>query len=225
MREMYRLVPWVMICVASFPGAAQQRWFGGGGIGVSTLSADGRSEITQQSTAVSQYKPENGPLVHLFAGRHLRDWLAVQGVYSWNRNEVALVSTRISGGTESTFEQARSSRQHNAATDMLIYFRGRSSSVRPFLSVGLGVMSFESRATALRISKGQPVIPPATVSATKPGLRAAAGIDLMIRGGWGIRYAFLETIQGNPVSPMLSPPAKRGLANFQNLFGVVRYFD
>ena len=56
------------------------------------------------------------------------------------------------------------------------------------------------------------------------GLRAAAGIDLILGKGWGIRYAFLETIQGNPISVRLDPPGKRGLANFQNLFGVVKYF-
>ena len=84
-------------------------------------------------------------------------------------------------------------------------------------------MSFDSRVTALRVSKGQPTPPGESFGSTKIGLRAAAGIDLMLKGGWGIRYAFLETIQGNPVSGRLSPPGQRGLANFQNLFGVVKY--
>ena len=44
------------------------------------------------------------------------------------------------------------------------------------------------------------------------------------KSGWGVRYAFLETIQGNPISQRLDPVGKRRLANFQNLFGVVKYF-
>jgi hypothetical protein len=38
------------------------------------------------------------------------------------------------------------------------------------------------------------------------------------------RYSFSETIGGNPISPRLSPPGERNLANFENLFGVVARF-
>ena len=208
-------------CLAQPP-----RWFAGGGPGVSTLSGDARGIVAADSTSVSQYKPENGPLLHGFVGRHWREYLSFQAVYSWNRNDLALLSSSFTRGAgEATYEQARSSRQHNAAADALIYFRGRDSFVRPYLAVGVGVMSLHSSATALRASKGQVAPPPASFSATQPGLRAAAGIDLMLRGGWGIRYAFLETIQANPVSRQLTPPGQRGLANFQNLFGVVKYFE
>lgn len=211
--------------VASCAWAQTASWYAGAGPGISTLSGDARSVITPQSTAVSQYKPENGPLVHLFGGKHLREYVSVQGVYSWNRNALALVSTRTAAGVETTYEQARRSRQHNAAGDVLIYFRGRASPVRPFLSVGLGVMSFASDATGVRVSKGAPVLPPGRFTAVKPGLRVAAGMDwLPGNGTWGIRYAFLETIQGNPISSQLDPAGQRGLANFQNLFGVVKYF-
>ncbi len=213
----------LMLCLG-VQAVAQPRWFGGGGAGISTLSGDARSVIGAASTSVSQYKPENGGLVHLFGGRHWREYLSTQAVYSWNRNDLALLSTQFAGGAETTYEQARTSRQHNLGADGLVYFRSRASFVRPYLAIGVGVMSFDSRATALRVSKGQPTPPAATFGSTKIGLRAAAGIDLMLKGGWGIRYAFLETIQGNPVSPRLSPPGQRGLANFQNLFGVVKYF-
>ncbi|MFN7924808.1 MAG: outer membrane beta-barrel protein [Bryobacteraceae bacterium] len=214
---------WLALTCASV-SSAQSTWFVGGGAGVSTLSGDARAEITAASTAISQYKPENGPIVHAFAGCHMRDWLSVQGAWSWNRNAVALVSSVVEGGRETAYEQARRSSQNNAAGDALIYFRRRESSVRPFLGVGLGVMSFRSTNPVLRISKGSPTLPGSEFSAVKPGLRAAAGIDLMIRGGWGIRYAFLETMQGNPISQKLTPKGSRGLANFQNLFGVMKYF-
>ena len=205
---------------------AQAPWYVGGGAGISTLSGDARSDITATLTAVSQYKPENGPLGHLFAGKHVHEYLSVQGVYSWNRNALALLSTSVtSAGFEATYEPARRSRQHNAAADALIYFRGRTSAVRPFLSVGLDAMRFATTATELRVLKGAANPPVPHWTATRAGLRVAAGMDWMPRGGsWGVRYAFLETIQGNPISPRLFPPGRRGLANFQNLFGVVKYF-
>jgi hypothetical protein len=37
-----------------------------------------------------------------------------------------------------------------------------------------------------------------------------------------VRYSFSESVSGNPISAQLSPPGQRNLANFQNLFGVVR---
>lgn len=216
-----------LVVVSLFTGSAgaQAVWLAGGGTGVSTLSGDARSVISASSSAISQYKPENGPLVHVFGGRHLREYLSVQGAWSWNRNALALLSSRVEAGRETLYEQGRSSSQHNGAVDALLYFRHRASFARPFLSVGLGVMSFHSADPDLRVTKGAPVAPGPRFSAVKPGLRVAAGIDLMMRSsGWGFRYAFLETIQGNPVSPRLDPPGQRGLANFQNIFGVVKYF-
>ncbi len=221
-----RVARLALLGLGSFHGAlAQPNWFAGGGAGISTLSGDARSVISPGATSVSLYKPENGALGHAFAGRHWRDYFSTQAVYSWNRNELALVSTRMAtGGAETAYEQARASRRHDVAADAMVYFRGRASAVRPYLAVGLGVMAFRSEATALRISKGLPSLPPPVFTATHPGLRAAAGIDLMLGKGWGVRYAFLETIQGNPISQRLDPPGQRGLAHFQNLFGVVKYF-
>ena len=52
----------------------------------------------------------------------------------------------------------------------------------------------------------------------------AVGIDVAVGRGWSARYSFSEGISGNPIGVQLSPPGQRGLANFQNLFGVVRAF-
>lgn len=214
---------WLVACAAA-PAAGQGIWFAGGGSGISTLSGDARSVIAPSSTAISQYKPENGPITHLFAGRHLREYLSVQGAWSWNRNEVAMLGSRVEAGRETLYEQARRTSQHNGAVDVLLHFRNRSSFARPFLSAGMGIMAFRSEAKELRVARGDPEIPPPEFRAVKPGLRVAAGIDLMFGGGWGVRYAFLETIQANPVSARLSPRGQRGMANFQNLFSVVKYF-
>jgi hypothetical protein len=42
--------------------------------------------------------------------------------------------------------------------------------------------------------------------------------------GWYFRYTFGETISHNPISAQLSPPGRRLLKNFQNLFGIYRTF-
>ena len=209
------------------PARAQPRWYAGGGPGVSTHSADARSIITPASTAISQYKPENGPLAHLFAGWHLLEYVSVQAAYSWSRNDLAMLSTRFeNSGSENTYEQARHNRRHDFGADVLVYFRSRQSRIRPFLLTGLGVKAFASDAATLRVSKGSPVLPPPRFTATQLGLRSAAGIDVLFgKSGWGVRYAFLETIQGNPISPRLDPPGLRKLAHFQNTFAVVKYFD
>jgi hypothetical protein len=66
--------------------------------------------------------------------------------------------------------------------------------------------------------------PPGAFSSTDPILRVAVGIDFRLKNGWAFRYIFSETIQPNPISRQLTPPADRRLANFQNLFGLVKQF-
>jgi hypothetical protein len=91
--------------------------------------------------------------------------------------------------------------------------------VRPYLSVGVGVVRLETRADGPAC--GRNAVPPAeTVRASRATLRVAVGLDLTVGRGWSVRYSFSES--GNPLSAQLSPPGQRNLANFQNLFGVVR---
>ena len=73
-----------------------------------------------------------------------------------------------------------------------------------------------------RISNAAP--PPARSQASRARLRVAVGMDVALAGGWTARYSFSESVSGNPISAQLSPAAPRNLANFQNLFGVVRTF-
>jgi hypothetical protein len=58
--------------------------------------------------------------------------------------------------------------------------------------------------------------------ASRATLRVAVGLDLTVGRGWSVRYSFSESVSGNPISAQLLPPGQRSLANFQNLFGVVR---
>jgi len=211
----------VFLLIAGISGTVSAQPFVGIASGVSTLSADAQAVVSARETATSTYKPENGALVSGFAGRHVNDFLSLQAGYGWNRNALTLTSIRL---PQDSYQQPRKSSQHSGFGDALLYFRNRRSWVRPFLLVGIGVTHFSSDVDGSPIVTGSPALPPRNFSATEPGLRVAAGIDLLARKGWGVRYMFLETMQRNPISRQLSPPADRGLANFQNVFGFVKYF-
>jgi opacity protein-like surface antigen len=214
----------VMIsCLASTVAEAQQnlRVFVGTVAGVSTLSADARSEITTDGAEVSLYKPENGPALNVLVGTHAREYVTVQANYIWNHNDLALVSSRSADLGASFSEQPRTTSQHAIVGDLLVYFRERRSVVRPYLSVGVGAVRIETRADGPARSRNA-VAPAGTVRTTRATLRVAVGLDLALGHGWGVRYSFSESVSGNPISAQLSPPGQRNLANFQNLFGIVR---
>src|SRR5215469_3471363 len=122
--------------------SAQARPYFGAVGGVSTLSADASTAINAGSAAASSYKPENGPTVGVFGGLHWTNYFSVQADYVWNRNLLTLDSLAASttGANTKLFEETSRSRQQSALGSALLYFRPRSSWVRPFLSVGTGVV-------------------------------------------------------------------------------------
>lgn len=221
-----RLVAATLLSSFAFTSAeAQQRPqpYAGALAGISTLSADARSEITPGEAQVSLYKPENGPALNVLFGLHVHEYVTVQANYVWNRNDLALTSVRATASGASFYEQPRTSSQHAIVGDLLVYFRERRSAVRPYLSAGLGVVRLETEAGG--DSRVSHAAPPGASSPSIPALlRVAVGIDVAVAGGWIARYSFSETLSGNPISAQLSPPAQRNLANFQNLFGIVRAF-
>ena len=215
----------LLSCFAFTSADAQQcpRPYAGAVAGISTLSADARSEFTPGGAQVSLYKPENGPALNVLFGLHVREYVTVQANYVWNRNDLALTSVRATESGSSFYEQPRTSSQHAIVGDLLVYFRERRSVVRPYLSAGLGVVRLETKGDGQeRVSHAAPA--PASSQASRALLRVAVGIDVALAGGWIARYSFSESLSGNPISAQLSPPAQRNLANFQNLFGVVRAF-
>lgn len=203
--------------------AADRMYVGALG-GISTLSADGRAKVSAASSSISSYKPENGPTFNLFVGRHLNNYVTVQGTYCWNRNDLTLSSVSISDAGQDTYEQSRSSAQHAVFGDLLVYFRNLRSRVRPYLSVGGGWVRLESTAEQLRTVVGSPLLPPARFVSNVPASRFTVGIDLYAVKGWAFRYSFSETIRSNAISSELVPPGERRLANFQNFFGVLKQF-
>ena len=141
----------------------------------------------------------------------------------WNRNDVTLTSVRATESGPSFYEAPRASSQHAVIGDLLLYFRDRRSAVRPYLSAGVGVVRFETTSHGEDRVRNVASTPASSV-ATHALLRVAVGLDVALGGEWSARYSFSESLSGNPISAQLSPPGQRNLANFQNLFGVVRVF-
>ena len=193
-------------------------FFAGVGGGISTLSGDAAASFNGSANATSQYKPKNGPLLSAFGGAHLNDWFSVEASYVWNRNDVTLYELAT---PDTAFEQTRNSRQHGVFGDLLVYFRGRRSWVRPYLSVGEGVVFFRSEALDLRVLSGAPEIPPDVFTGTTAGFRSAAGIDLRLSPGLRFRYSFTETISRNEFNRRLQPSGGSRILHFQSLFAVL----
>lgn len=196
--------------------------YGGALIGISTLSADARASTQPGRADVSLYKPENGPALNVFVGAHLARFFSVQANYVWNPNDVSLFGSFVTAGGGGFYEQSRTVSQHAVVGDALLYFRARGSGIRPYLSTGMGVVRFAS-ASARGDDNGL-VAPAGEIRSSRLALRVAVGIDLVMRDRWSFRYSFSETISGNPISTRLIPSGERNLANFQNLFGVMRRF-
>jgi hypothetical protein len=192
--------------------------------GVATLSGDSRSLLNPSSIAFSSYDPKNGGAVEVLVGRHFSDYFAVQGNYIWNGNRLTLTSGAFNNGTQHGYQETRQSSQQSVIADLLVYFRTRNSRLRPYLSVGTGLVHFASSQERIEQALGSPVLPPQRFSANMIALHVPVGIDVKLGKGWAFRYAFSETLSKNPISDHLSPPGQHRLMNFQNLFGFVKQF-
>jgi Outer membrane protein beta-barrel domain len=220
---MRKLLAGVFLAISSLWAASD--YYAGGIAAVATLSADAESEVSTNTSQVSLYKPFNGPAVNAFFGRYLGDYVAIQANYIWNANGLTFVSTSVLPQGTAFYQQERNSSQNSIIGDALVYFRGRSSRVRPYLSAGTGLVHLRSTERKLdALSGAVPALPPNQFDANIVGLRVAVGIDIRVGRGFSARYSFSETISANPLSNHLSPPGQRVLKNFQNLWGFVKRF-
>jgi len=206
-------VPRVFAAVVPYAGAIG---------GISTLSADAGAQATSQGLRQSSYSPSNGGALNVVAGAHLHNYFSLQINYIWNRNDLVLNSS--ASGSSVFYQQLRSSTQNAGVLDFLVYFRRRSSWIRPYLGIGAGIIHLTSNADRVINSGGMPSLPPSSFSSTRPVFRSHVGMDLRISPKLNFRYSFSEFIGKNDISKHLSPPAPRRLANFQNLFGFVVRF-
>ncbi len=219
----------LLIAVVVFFGCyctatAQAQFYAGVLGGVSTLSGDARSLLSPGSTAFSSYDPENGGALEVLVGRHFSDYFTIQADYIWNRNALTLTSAAFNNGTPQGYQETRRSSQQSVIGDILVYFRKRDSRLRPYLSVGTGLVHFASSQKRLEQVLGTPDLPLQHFSSNMIGLHVPVGMDVNLGKGWVFRYTFSETLSKNPVSDRLSPPGHHSLKNFQNLFGFVRRF-
>ena len=143
MQRLWFVVCAILMTTESAAAQEQRRGFAGVLVGVSTLSADGRSVTMAPDAMISLYKPENGIAVDAFAGMHLGRFFSVQGNYMWNRNDLTLVSSFVTPQGGGFYEQQRRSAQHVIVADALVYFRRLGSTIRPYLGTGLCVVRFD----------------------------------------------------------------------------------
>ena len=192
--------------------------------GVSALSGDARSTISSGSTTFSSYDPKNGGAFELLVGKHLSDYFSVQGNYLWNANKLTVSAGSFQSSGQTAYQETRASSQQSLIAAVLVYFRRRDSRLRPYLSVGTGIVHLSSSEDHVDQLFGTPVLPPQKFNSNVVALHVPVGIDVKLGKGWALRYTFSETISKNPIDDRLSPPGQHAFKNFLNLFGVVKQF-
>jgi hypothetical protein len=203
---------------------AEAQFYAGEMAGISTLSGDSRSVLTPASTAFASYSPQNGLVLNGLVGKHLSDYFTLQAEYVWNRNSLTLSAATFNAGSVAAYEEMRQSSEHSGFASALVYFRNRKSWVRPYLSVGTGLVHLSSTQRNITTLEHAPALPPPEFSSNMIALRVPVGIDVRLHTGWFFRYSFAETLSRNPISDELSPGGPQILKNFQNLFGIVHQF-
>ena len=131
----------ILLALLPRPSTAQESVFFVGVIGGSVqLSGDPTTVATPTGFATSGYKPETGVAVNAFVGRHIREYVTLQANYTWNRNDVRFFAARGAATESLFFAQSHSTSHHTLIADVLVYFRERSSRIRPYLSGGFGLL-------------------------------------------------------------------------------------
>ena len=213
----------LMVVVCSRTPVQSQVYVGVLG-GVSALSGDARSNFSSGSSTFSSYDPKNGGTFELLAGKHLSDYFTIQGSYIWNANTLHVSAGSFVNAGQVGYQQTRGSSQNSFIAAVLVYFRNRDSRLRPYLSVGTGLVHFSSSEEHIDQSVGSPVLPPQHFSANTIGLHVPVGMDVNLGKGWAFRYTFSETISKNPIDDRLSPSPQHAFKNFLNLFGFIKQF-
>jgi hypothetical protein len=216
-----RLVLLVILCLGT---PAWGQLYAGVLGGVSALSGDASSTLSSGSSAFSSYDPKNGGAFELLIGKHLSNYFTVQGNYIWNENALTLSSGSFLANQQLGFEETRSSSQQTLIAAVLVYFRNRDSRLRPYLSIGTGLVHLSSSEEHIDQSVGAPLLPARHFAANTIALHVPVGMDVNLGRGWAFRYTFSETISKNPIDDRLSPSPEHSFKNFLNLFGFIKRF-
>lgn len=192
----------------------------GGMGGFAILSGDGSAVITPAIASTSLFDPQTGPVGEALVGTHLFRYLSFEGDYIWNHNRVTLVSTTHAAGVSSYYRQSEDVTQNAFLANVLIYFRKRGDTIRPYLSEGFGGVLIHNTLSDGATVVGSPSLPPPKSDHASIALRTLVGMDVKMRNHWYARYSFGETVDRNTFGDRISPSEHRIPKNFQNLFGV-----
>ena len=154
----------LLIALMMSQGLAQAQAYVTGSGGFAALS--NASAVRSSPPAVSSYDAKVGAALNFEAGYHINDWFSGQAGYIWNRNRI--VSSTFGSGSGMLVQQDAIRSQHAVDAEVLLYFRPRSSQIRPYLSAGPAWVR--------------------ALSENRLGLRVAVGADLMLKSGWGFQH-------------------------------------
>jgi outer membrane protein W len=209
-----------LLLVLASPSFASDVVAFAGGMGViNAISADATSVTISQGIAASQYKPQIGPGLQLFAGAHFNNWISAQATWVWREADFSIIGTSSAPGQ--FFVERRSSSQSGAVIDGMMYFRPITSRIRPYLGVGLGFVRFESQRRSVVEQGSAAVLPSSRFSSIRPVLDVPVGIDLFLTKHVAFRYSFSETLRHNDIDDQLRPKGSSALLDFQNMFGIM----
>ena len=231
---------WILlICLLTIlfsPAAAQPTTYVGAIGGIATLSADAGSRGTAQALSLSSYAPANGGALNVFAGVH--HGYRTDGLVPSDNNECvgvpSCVSTTLPATTVPALGRATATFQCPPAQPNLWNW---DSAMHEYISVKMTAVDQSTvtvegtnaldRPVAYFVEEEQVTSDPTVLtlkSEHRPIYTSHVGIDLRLARKLDFRYSFSEMIGHNEISKHLAPPAPRGLANFQNLFGFVVRF-
>jgi len=154
----------------------------------------------------------------------MAEYVSFQGSYLWNQTSLLLTSSRTADSELRFYEQERKATIHSAIGELMVYVRNRKRRIRPYLTVGVGLVQVSSDPGRIVNESELPFEAPGKIDSAGLAIRSAVGVDIFIGEGWAFRYSFSETLRGNPISKVLTPPGTRRLANFQNLVGITKTF-
>lgn len=135
---------------------------------------------------------------------------SVEGVYGFGTSNLDVTSTGNNPQTNSF-----GVREHEVQVNVMDYFSGSSSHLRPFLSTGLGVAHFGPTSAAKTQASFQFIDSPATLSSdNKLSVTIAGGIEARSKHRIGLRLDVMDHISGIPTYGVPQTSSGNGSASY-----------
>lgn len=135
---------------------------------------------------------------------------SVEGVYGFGTSNLDVTTT---GNNPQT--SAFGVREHEVQANVMHFFTGSSSHLRPFLSTGIGVAHFAPTSAAKTQASFQFIDSPATLSSdNKLSVTIAGGIEARSRHRIGLRLDVMDHISGIPTYGVPQTSSGPGAASY-----------